>query len=119
MPTAQSEALLAAKRWGPALVSAIAELEAALRDHAAVAEDDPVSLAKLLRSPALPIEKPLRDRLRRWVTMRNRHIHKRVDVAPLSARCAVSDVERALRAVKPEVRASHTHLPTPTRRDRR
>ena len=101
MPTARSEALLAARQWGPALVSALAELEAAVRQHAEVAADDPVSLAKLLRDPALPLERSLRDRLRRWVTMRNRHIHKGVGVAPLSARCAVSDVERAQRALEP------------------
>jgi len=101
VPAAESEALLAAKQWAPALVSAIAELEAALRAYAGASADDPVSLAKLLRSPTLPIEQPLRDRLRRWVTMRNRHMHKGIDVTPLSARCAVSDVERAIRALSP------------------
>ena len=101
MPAAESDALLAAERWGPALVSAIALLDTAVRDHAGVAADDPVSLARLLRSPALPIDKPLRDRLRRWLTMRNRHVHKGIGVAPLSARCAVSDVERATHALRP------------------
>ncbi len=101
MPAAEPEALLAAQRWGAALVSAIAQLDDAVRDHAGVAADDPVSLARLLRTPALPIDKPLRDRLRRWLTMRNRHVHKGIDVAPLSARCAVSDVERAIDALRP------------------
>jgi hypothetical protein len=99
VPSTESEALLAAERWGPALVSAIAELEAALRDDAGLSPDDAVSLAKLLRAPALGIDATLRERLRRWVTMRNRHIHKHVDIAPLSARCAVSDVRRALAAL--------------------
>ena len=99
MPTAESESLLAAEQWGAALVSAVAELEAALREHAEVSAEDPVALAKLLRMAGLPIERPLRDRLRRWLTMRNRHVHKGVDVTPLSARCAVSDVERAIRAL--------------------
>lgn len=101
MPAAESETLLAAESWGPALVSAIAELEAALRDDAGLSPDDAVSLAKLLRAPALPIDSALRERLRRWVTMRNRHVHKHVDVAPLSARCAVSDVRRAIEALEP------------------
>ena len=99
MAAAQAEALLAARQWGPALVSAVAELEEAVRDHAGVAGVS-ISLAKLLRAPALPIDRPLRDRLRRWVTMRNRYVHKGVDVAPLSARCAVADVDRTLRALK-------------------
>ena len=96
MPSTQSETLLATEQWGAALVSAIAELEAAVRRHAGLAPDDLVPLAKLLRAPELPIDRPLRERLRRWLTMRNRHVHKHVDVAPLSARCAVSDVRRAL-----------------------
>ena len=100
MPSTQSETLLAAEQWGSALVSAIAELEAGLRDHAGLSPDDLVPLAKLLRAPAIPIDRPLRERLRRWVTMRNRHVHKQVGVAPLSARCAVSDVQRALRALE-------------------
>jgi hypothetical protein len=100
VPSTESETLLAAERWGPALVSAIAELEAAVRDHAGLAPDDPAPLARLLRAPALPVDESLRERLRRWVTMRNRHIHKQIAVAPLSARCAVSDVERALRALE-------------------
>jgi hypothetical protein len=97
---AESEALLAAGQWGPALVSAIAELEAALREHAGLSVDDDVALAKLLRTPTLAIDGPLRERLRRWLTMRNRHVHKDIAVAPLSARCAVSDVRRALRALE-------------------
>ena len=101
MPPAEPEALLAAEQWGPALVGAIAELEAALRDHAGPAADEAVPLAKLLRTPALPIDRPLRDRLRRWLTMSNRHVHKGIAVAPLSARCAVSDVRRAIRALQP------------------
>jgi len=96
VPAAESKALLAAEDWGPALVSAIAELETAVRDRAAVSPGDPVSLARLLRSPALPFDRPLRDRLRRWLTMRNRHVHKGIHVAPISARCAVSDVQRAI-----------------------
>ena len=102
MSPPQSAALLAAEQWGPALVSAIAELEAALREYARPEAPDAVSLAKLLRDPTLPIDAPLRGRLRRWVTMRNRHVHKQLDVAPLSARCAVSDVRRAIRALEPD-----------------
>ena len=98
---AEPEALLADEQWGPALVSAIAELEAVLRDHAGLPADEPVSLAKLLRAPALPIDEQLRGRLRRWLTMSNRHVHKGIDVAPLSARCAVSDVRRAIHALEP------------------
>ena len=104
-PGSEADALLGAKHWRAALVAAIAELEVALReswdatDFAAPGRG-PLTLSRLLRSPALELDARLRDRLLRWISLRNSALHEGADVRPADARNAVKDVASVLRALR-------------------
>jgi hypothetical protein len=103
-PGSESEALLATKHWRAALVAAIAELEAALRDSWQATEiaapgRGPLSLSRLLRSPTIAIDGTLRTRLLHWIALRNAALHEGGDVRPADARHAVKDVAAVVRAL--------------------
>jgi len=96
----EAEALLAGEFWRAALLSAITELEAALRDHGAASSgEDALTLRQLVRTADLRTEARLRGRLHRWVTLRNAAVHDGAGVRPQDARSAVADVAAAMSAL--------------------
>jgi hypothetical protein len=95
-----AQALLASEHWGPALIAAVAELEAALKARDATSTERPrgneASLLELISSPSLAIDPQLRNRLHRWRAMRNAALHDGKDVSLECARQALTDVATAL-----------------------
>lgn len=103
-PGSEADALLATKHWRAALIAAIAELEAVLRESWYATEilapgRGPVTLRRLLSSPSLPIDDALRERLHHWIALRNHALHEGADVRATDARKAVKDVAAAMHAL--------------------
>ena len=95
-----AQALLASGHWRPALIAAVAELEAALKARDATSTERPrgdeANLLELINSPSLAIDPQLRNRLHRWRAMRNAALHEGKDVSLEFARQALADVATAL-----------------------